>query len=106
MVYKPGVFEARSLYFEWPMNEKECYGILQRVFPVSSDGLRQVPPVCLECPHRLACLKAALRTSEGVRMRAEMVDRAASKGMMGKLERWSRKKELSRLSREEGKKSK
>jgi hypothetical protein len=61
-------------------------------------GLREVPPLCLECPHRVACLKAALCTPEGVRVRVEMVDRAASKGMMGRLERWSRKKQLSRLA--------
>jgi hypothetical protein len=103
MVYKPRGFEARSLNSERPMKEKECFGNLQRVFPLGALGLREVPPVCLECPHRVACLKAALCTPEGVRMRVEMVDRAAPKGMMGRLERWSRKKELSRLVGEERK---
>ena len=73
---------------------------------MGAEGLREVPPGCLECSFRIACLRAALLTPDGVQMRFEMVDRAASKGMMGRLERWSRKKELSRLVRKEGKKSK
>ena len=88
------------------MKEKGCFGILPRVFPVGAEWLREVPPGCLECSFRIACLRAALLTPDGVQMRFEMVDRAASKGMMGRLERWSRKKELSRLVRKEGKKSK
>jgi len=87
------------------MKEMECFGILERVFPGGKEGLREVPPGCFECSSRMACLRAALLTSEGVRMRIEMVDRAASKGMMGRLEQWSRRKELNRLVREERKKS-
>ena len=88
------------------MKEKGCFGILQRVFPMGAEGVREVPPGCIGCSFRIACLRAALLTPDGVQMRFEMVDRAASKGMMGRLERWSRKKELSRLVRKEGKKSK
>jgi len=105
-VYKPRGFEARSFNSERPMKDNECFGNLQRVFPMGADGLREVPPVCFDCPQRAACLRAALCTLEGVRMRIEMVDRATPKGMMGRLERWSKKKELSRLMREKGKKSK
>ena len=106
MVYKPGWFQATSFEIGLPMKEKGCFGILQRVFPVGAEGLREVPPGCFECSFRIACLRAALLTPEGVQMRFEMVDRAASKGTMGRLERWSKKKELSRLLREERKKSK
>ena len=88
------------------MKEKECFGILQSVFPLGVEGLREVPQGCFECPSRVACVRSALSTPEGVRMRAARVDRLASKGMMGRLDRWSRKKELSRLSREERKKRK
>ena len=106
MVYKPGEFEAAILHFEPSMKEKDCFGILQRVFPPGNEGLREVPPGCLHCLSRKACVTVALWTPEGIRMRIEMVDRAASKGMMGRLEQWSRKKELRRLAREERKKSK
>jgi hypothetical protein len=98
MVYKPGWFEAKNVDFERPMKEKECFGILQRVFPMGAEGLREVRPGCFECSFRIACLRAALLTPDGVQLRFEMVDRAASKGMMGRLEQWSRKKELSRLA--------
>ena len=29
------------------MKEKGCFGILQRVFPVGAEGLREVPPAAL-----------------------------------------------------------
>jgi hypothetical protein len=88
------------------MKETECFGILQRVFPMGAEGLREVPPGCIDCSSRMACIKTALLTHEGVQMRVEMVDRVVSKGMMGRLEQWSKKKELSRLLRGERKKSK
>lgn len=88
------------------MKENECFGALQRVFPMGAQGLREVPSECFGCSRKTACLRTALSTPEGVRVQVEMVERAASKGMMGRFERWSRKKELSRLLREEKKKSK
>ncbi len=95
-----------SSKMERAMQEKGCFGILQRVFPMGTEGLREVSSGCLECFWRVSCLRAALSTPEGLRMRLEMVDRAASKGMMGRLERWSKKKELSDLLGPEREKSK
>jgi hypothetical protein len=46
------------------MSEKDCYGILDRVFPKTDQGLRQVPLTCFECPERVACLKDASRQIE------------------------------------------
>jgi hypothetical protein len=78
------------------MVEKDCYGILDEVFPVGPEGLREIVPACFECPERTPCLRKALSTREGVEMRAEIIDRAAARGLIGRLQRWSRKKTLSR----------
>ena len=88
------------------MVKKECYGILDRVFPVSNNELREITPECFHCPDRTPCLKAALCTKEGLRMREEVLDRAAASGVMGRLQRWSQKKQLSRLIEKEKEKSK
>jgi hypothetical protein len=37
-------------------------------------------------------LQAALRSSEGLRLQEEKVDRAYEYGLIGKVERWSQKK--------------
>lgn len=77
--------------------EKGCFGVLDRVFPVGESGLREVTAGCHQCPERIPCLKSAVSSSEGLRMREEMLDRAEKAGLLGRIERWSRKKELSRL---------
>ena len=105
MVYKPRGFEGKNIHVELSMKEKECFGVLRKVFPMGVEGLREVPPDCFGCSRKTACVRTALSSPEGVRVQVEMVERAASKGMMGRLERWSRKKELSRLLRGERKKS-
>ena len=88
------------------MEKKECFGILDRVFPVSDKGLREVTPDCFECALRVACLKEALTTREGIEMRSEMLDRAPVSGIVGRIRRWSQRKELSRLAELDKKKRK
>jgi hypothetical protein len=83
------------------MAEKDCFGILDKVFPLGKRGLREIVPECFQCPDRTSCLKAALSTKEGLEMRAEILDRASASGLMGRLQRWSQKKELSRLINQE-----
>ena len=82
------------------MEKKACFGVLHKVFPLGEGGLREVPPECMGCPDRLQCLRRALKTKEGLEMRSENLDRAESSGMIGRLRRWSQKKELSRLMKE------
>lgn len=82
------------------MEKKRCFGVLKRVFPVSDSGLREVPSSCFECPDRVRCLQQALKTREGLKMQVERLDRAEASGMIGRLKRWSRKKELSRRMKE------
>ena len=86
------------------MEKKECFGMLNRVFPVSDRGYREVTPECFQCPERVSCLKQALTTKEGIEMRAQILDQAPVHGFMGRIKRWSQKKELSRLAERDNKK--
>lgn len=78
-------------------SQMDCFGILDRVFPMGKKGLREIVPECFNCPDRKACLQAALTTKEGLLLRSEILDRAPANGLSGKLIRWSEKKQLSRL---------
>ncbi len=79
------------------MSRQRCFGNLEVVFPLGNGGMREVPHGCTECPERVDCMKVALVSDEGIRFTEEMLERSEKSGMMGWLERWSRKKELSRL---------
>ncbi|MGD8982342.1 MAG: hypothetical protein PVF42_12180 [Desulfobacterales bacterium] len=74
----------------------KCFGELETVFPKTKDGLRNTPEACLDCCHKTACLRSAMRGAGGVKVREEIVDRAYDSGMMSFLERWSKKKQLKR----------
>jgi hypothetical protein len=73
-----------------------CFGILDIVFPRTDDGLRTTPDKCFECPYKTECLRTAMKKSDGLKVREEVVDRAYESGMIGFLGRWSKKKELNR----------
>ena len=88
------------------MVKKDCFGVLDKVFPEGEEGLREIVRACFQCPDRVSCLKTALGTKEGLEMRSWNVDRAASDGMIGRLRRWSHKKELHRLMQREKAKKK
>ena len=88
------------------MNKKDCFGVLNRVFPLGGKGLREITPGCFQCPERTPCLRAALYTREGLEMKSEILERAASKGMVSRFQRWSQKKQLHRLIKEQGKRKK
>ncbi len=74
----------------------DCFGDLESVFPMGTDGLRESPPHCLGCPHKTACLRAAVQGRKGATVRREAIDRAYRSGTIGFLERWSRRKLLSK----------
>ena len=81
------------------MKKKEypyCFGIIENVFPNGEDGLRHTPENCFVCIYKTECLRAAMEKSGGLKMQEEQVDRAYQSGMIGFLERWSRKKNLNR----------
>jgi hypothetical protein len=79
--------------------KKDCFGILENVFPMGEEGLREIVPSCFDCPEKKACLQVALKTEEGFRLRSEILDRSPANGFAGKLRRWSEKKKLSQLSK-------
>ena len=87
-------------------SKKDCYGILDQVFPVGEGGLRQVVPRCMECEERVECLRSALKSTEGIALQNEMLDRAAPSGMVGRIKRWSGKKHLYRQMKKNEKKDK
>lgn len=73
-----------------------CFGRLDVVFPVGTKGLREVPKQCFECDERVACMKAALQTPEGIEMQWDLAERDSEKGWRGSIKRWSIRKQLSR----------
>ena len=73
-----------------------CFGQLETVFPMGKEGLRNTPQTCLACRHKTECLRKALQGREGLKVREERIDRAYSSGMIGFLERWSKKKAIDR----------
>ncbi len=79
---------------------KDCFGILDNVFPMGNEGLREIVPECFQCPDRKACLQAALQTENGFELRSEVLGRSSSGGLLGSLKRWSDKKEISRLKKQ------
>jgi len=74
----------------------DCFGLLDTVFPVDEEGIRTSPPECMNCSFVKSCLQAAMRSPEGLRLQEEKVDRAYEYGLIGKLDRWSRKKLIHR----------
>lgn len=79
------------------VNQKKfppCFGDLETVFPLGEEGLRQSPESCMPCCYKTQCLRKAMAQRGGITVREEMVDRAYASGVMGFLDRWSRKKAL------------
>ncbi len=75
----------------------DCYGDLQKVFPMTEIGLRETPHFCrYECSHKTECLKKALLTSKGRGVEEELLERGSKAGNIGFFERWSRRKQLNR----------
>ncbi|MFK5954787.1 MAG: hypothetical protein QM498_17185 [Desulfobacterium sp.] len=83
----------------------ECFGQLEKVFPMGSHGLRQTPEPCMCCPHKTNCLRQAMSGTGGLNVREEMVVRGEKAGRIGFFERWSRKKKLHRQKMDLGKKN-
>ena len=75
----------------------DCFGNLEKVFPMTPRGLRETPDDCMYfCPCKTHCLKTAMAGSQGKEVKEELVQRSEEAGMIGFFQRWSRKKQLSR----------
>lgn len=46
----------------------------------------------MKCPLVKSCIQAAMKTPDGLRQEEERIDRAYECGLIGTLERWSKKK--------------
>ncbi|MCF8111764.1 MAG: hypothetical protein K9J85_09775 [Desulfobacteraceae bacterium] len=75
-------------------NRPECFGVLELVFPMSENGLRETPEVCMACRHKVECLKTAIKQDDGLRVEDEKVDRAYQAGKITFFERWAKKKSI------------
>ncbi|OQX25617.1 MAG: hypothetical protein BWK80_14705 [Desulfobacteraceae bacterium IS3] len=73
-----------------------CFGKLEIVFPEGDNGLRNTPESCFPCHYKTECLKTAMKKEGGLKVQEEITDRAYQSGMIGFLQRWSRKKDLQR----------
>lgn len=74
---------------------KDCFGDLERVFPLAQGQMRAVPEECWDCPVRVECLKRATQAPEGKSaLQQELAAREedALGGVGGFLKRWSRLK--------------
>ena len=76
--------------------QKDCFGILDKVFPMGEEGLREIVPACFDCPDRMECLQSALNTEQGLVFRSGLVDRSPASGLVDRFKRWSDRKDLSR----------
>jgi hypothetical protein len=86
------------------MADKGCFGELYQVFPMGREGLREVTPSCFGCSELKACLETALSTRQGLALRLEALDRGRPVGIVGRVKRWSERKELvRRMKAKEGK---
>ena len=74
-----------------------CFGDLATVFPMGCNGLRQTPATCMQCAAKTDCLRSAMSKPAALEVREEMIDRAYRGGLIGTLQRWSRKKVIHRM---------
>jgi hypothetical protein len=72
----------------------ECFGRLERVFPVGPSGLRESPPRCLRCESKTECLRRAVAGEQGLPVHEERLERAYRAGGVGFLHRWAIQKRL------------
>ena len=80
--------------------QKDCFGDLDKVFPMGKEGLREVPPNCFDCNEKKTCLQTALSTKKGLDLKSELLERNPSTGVVGWLKRWSKKKTLTQLTKQ------
>ena len=78
-------------------NHPSCFGDIETVFPLGRDGLRRAPEECMQCGARTDCLRTAMAGPKALEVREEMLERAHRGGLIGTLQRWSRKKVIHRM---------
>ncbi|MBW2195292.1 MAG: hypothetical protein JRD47_08695 [Deltaproteobacteria bacterium] len=86
-----------------PTDPLDCFGQLEKVFPMSEDGFRTSPSECMKCPIVKTCIQAAMKGAEGLKMEEKRIDRAYKCGLIGTFQRWSQKKHVRRKMEEQAK---
>ncbi len=61
---------------------------------MGTDGLRHSPERCVVCYCKVECLKTAMAGDDGIKVKAELVDRNYEFGVSSFLERWAKRKTL------------
>lgn len=79
------------------MNDKpQCFGDLNKVFPLNEEGIRQSPEDCIQkCSYKKECIIDALEKDSNRQREHEMVDAAYESGNINFFSRWAKKKSLS-----------
>ena len=77
-----------------------CFGVLEIVFPMGEDGLRHSPESCIICVHKTQCLRSAIENPDGLKVKEEIVDRAYESKTIGFWQRWSRRKYLKKIKKD------
>jgi hypothetical protein len=80
----------------------ECFGSLEKVFPLGPEGLRHTPPECLECGIKTECLRSALGGKQGLAVHEERLARSYQAGSVGFIERWAQQKDLKQRKKIQG----
>jgi len=82
-------------------NPLQCFGDLEKVFPLRENGFRTSPSECMKCPVVKPCIQAAMRGVDGLKEEEKRVDRAYKCGLISTFERWSKKKLIRRKIEEQ-----
>ena len=83
------------------MEYPHCFAVLDKVFPMGENGLRQTPEYCMVCVYKVECLRTAMGKPDGLQVKEEIIDRAYRSGVIGFFERWSKKKDFHRRKAKE-----
>ncbi len=80
-------------------DKPECFGVIEIVFSMHDDGLRHSPESCMACVHKTQCLRTAIKNPSGLQVQEEIVDRAYESKKISFLERWSKRKHISKIKK-------
>lgn len=83
-----------------PQLKPDCFGVLEIVFPMGDDRLRHSPERCMLCVHKTECLRSAIKNPDGLKVKEEIVDRAYESKTIGFWQRWSRRKYLKKIKKD------
>jgi len=79
------------------LKKPDCFGNLEKVFPMSDDGIRKSPGYCIRnCKFNKECINMAVNSSAGKKTKEERIDAMYESGNINFFARWARKKSLNK----------